>query len=185
MTPGIYTLSRRIENPRPDRRVRDRWLSALVWKAGTRFAVRRAVWFENELAQMAHGADAVALKTIATYELTSLDDRYSERVLIIVHDGGAVTHARGGDDQQEAALLDLVTALVPSTAPDDALQWVFVDRGDGTSLHGCAPALFRLVRRGVVTIDQVREVLAEYDAELDAEARAETEAEKAAKGDPT
>lgn len=149
MQEGIFTLSKTIANPKPDRRTRNRWLGAAEWKAGTVFSVMRAP---------SHPGDA------PYFRLKHLDERYPEEVSFFHNREGGFW--RSSHPDQEAALLTLVAALAPSTDPDHPLLWLILKRHDYIS-RASEAVLFRLVREGAVTLAQVEAALDASDAEDD------------------
>lgn len=163
MKEGIFKLTTTITNPKPDRRVKDQWLQAPEWPAGSRFAIRHAPWVEKEWSRQGEtGAKA--------YELTCLDDRFSRSVTLVERDGRP--HAVLGTFLDDACLA-LVAALAPSDEKDDPLLWAFIQRGDWSNVSRSArAALFRLVRDGVVTVAEVTAALDAEDADIDAAADA-------------
>jgi hypothetical protein len=162
MKEGIFTLKTTITNPKPDRRVRDEWLAAAEWPQGGRFSVRRAPWIEENWNR---GSEPVRAHA---YELRSVDSRFGPSVTFVERSGHLTVVEARGDAARENALRSLVAHLTESTAPDDALLWIFIRHGDGSNVSAVARmVLFRLVREGAVTLAQVDAAIAACDAEED------------------
>ncbi len=164
---GIFILSRTITNPKPDRRVRDQWCKAVEWQKGWRFVVRRSRMIERERAEALKDAKVAVESSLRIFEVTYLGERYARSVTVYERDG-IVAEVRGDvSEAAEPAAINLVNALVLSTDEDDALDWIFRQRG--TRMSDCANGvLHRLVHRGTVKLDDIRAVMAEEDAEEDA-----------------
>lgn len=171
MQVGIFVLTKTIANPKPDRRMRDKWLAAPEWKEGSRFALRRAWWQERG----EKDTPASNKPKSECYELEFLGERYSEKVAIIKRDG--TTRVRTVLEEQEPAMLDLLDSLRLSLELDDRLKWVFLEHGDRINDHA-TDIVFRLVHQSVLTVDQVRKAYQERNAEYDAEEAAKAEAAK-------
>lgn len=155
---GMYVLKRTISNPKPDRRVRDRWLKRFQWEEGWRFSIRRMRWQEVD-------QNDVPQPNIKCFELRFLGERYGECVTLIEKDG-MLTDTCGADlpEEAEPALLTLVMALELSTDIDDQLEWIFRQRGSRVSDY--APdILMRLVRHEIVSLANVKAMLDESDEE--------------------
>jgi hypothetical protein len=133
LTPGLYTLSRDVANPSPDRRQKYDWRVRPTWTAGTEFYVET--------------------------------ERFAERAGMLVM---TLSHARFSHRlyEHEAKFMLLAAALVPvAMTPVQRLHVTFLADGSPRAY----PVLERLVRDGVVTIEQVQATLAAMNAEYDAE----------------
>jgi len=156
---GIYVLTKDIPNPRPDRRQKDDWFAAPVWKTGWRFTLRKAPWAK------AHAA-------VSTFELRCIENRYGSSVSVYAGEGELTFNAL--KENVDQALRALVDALKPSDNPRDALIWPFHERGD-TMRDSAWIVVEQLHKAGRVTPDDVRAALKASDDEYDAAAAAEEE----------
>lgn len=49
LKPGVYVLTREVQNPEPDRRCRYNWSAVPSWPAGSRWHVRASEYVENSV----------------------------------------------------------------------------------------------------------------------------------------
>lgn len=152
--PGIYVLSRTVINPKPDRRCKDEWLKAEKWEEGWKFEL-----LEDPHAEQNTGVPA--------YRLQCLENRHESIKGVTVY-GKATGFVVGGraDDKQTDALVALICYLVPSSNPKDGFDFVFHERS--SKAHEYADdILWALVKRGRITLDEVRELFHELRTDYD------------------
>lgn len=135
LDPGIYVLTKTIANPKPDRRVKDRWLDAPCWEEGMRFEVLEE-------------PDETRVRLQHICRWASLG-----AVLLYWEPKGVIGGSR--DKRQDAAISELVAALEPARSLRDTYEFLFRTHWWTPSSHG-DDVLWALIQRGKVSIGDVR-----------------------------
>lgn len=153
IVPGLYVLTRTIANPKPDKRMRDRWIFAPEWKAGMRFEVKQAWWrFRDDSAW-------------TSYELGHRDERFPGHIDIHVHAGGS-TIGGGNTEGREGAVLALLDALAIDTSDGAAFDWLLIaNNAEGWE----ASILYALYQSGAIDAEHIKDGIAAVRRKLDAE----------------